>query len=201
MQEILDQLEQKRAAARLGGGEKRIAAQHAKGKLTARERLEVLLDEGTFEEWDMFVEHRCVDSMAALAPKGDSTADRTGAAQGGGGEPRAFHELHAPFALDATRAQAVEQAVRLQSLEATETGSASRVSPTITVRFPSRRSSPAGLPVTSGSPNTPSRSSRNWKASPSGIPKSLKPLRSEALEPPRAAPIRSGASREYLAVL
>ena len=61
MQEILKQLEEKRAAARMGGGLKRIEAQHAKGKLTARERLEVLLDEGTFEEWDMFVEHRCVD--------------------------------------------------------------------------------------------------------------------------------------------
>jgi len=61
MQEIIHQLEEKRAAARLGGGEKRIAAQHSKGKLTARERLEVLLDEGTFEEWDMFVEHRCTD--------------------------------------------------------------------------------------------------------------------------------------------
>ncbi|MDZ4123067.1 MAG: carboxyl transferase domain-containing protein, partial [Hydrogenophaga sp.] len=61
MQDILQQLEEKRAAARLGGGEKRIAAQHAKGKLSARERLEVLLDEGTFEEWDMFVEHRCTD--------------------------------------------------------------------------------------------------------------------------------------------
>ncbi|MCW5672838.1 MAG: methylmalonyl-CoA carboxyltransferase, partial [Hydrogenophaga sp.] len=61
MQDILEQLERKRAAARLGGGEKRIAAQHAKGKLSARERLEVLLDEGTFEEWDMFVEHRCTD--------------------------------------------------------------------------------------------------------------------------------------------
>jgi len=61
MQEILEQLEQKRAAARLGGGQKRIDAQHGKGKLTARERLELLLDEGTFEEWDMFVEHRCAD--------------------------------------------------------------------------------------------------------------------------------------------
>ncbi|MGM9427186.1 acyl-CoA carboxylase subunit beta [Hydrogenophaga sp. MI9] len=61
MQDILDQLEKKRELARKGGGEKRIAAQHSKGKLTARERLEVLLDEGTFEEWDMFVEHRCVD--------------------------------------------------------------------------------------------------------------------------------------------
>ncbi len=61
MHDIIEQLEKKRAAARLGGGEKRIAAQHKKGKLTARERLELLLDEGTFEEWDMFVEHRCVD--------------------------------------------------------------------------------------------------------------------------------------------
>ena len=61
MHDILEQLEQKRAAARQGGGPKRIDAQHAKGKLTARERLEVLLDEGSFEEWDMFVEHRCAD--------------------------------------------------------------------------------------------------------------------------------------------
>ena len=61
MHDILEQLERKRAQARLGGGDKRIAAQHGKGKLTARERLELLLDEGTFEEWDMFVEHRCTD--------------------------------------------------------------------------------------------------------------------------------------------
>jgi propionyl-CoA carboxylase beta chain len=61
MHDILEQLEAKRELARQGGGLKRIAAQHKKGKLTARERLEVLLDEGTFEEWDMFVEHRCVD--------------------------------------------------------------------------------------------------------------------------------------------
>ena len=61
MQDIIQQLETKRAAARMGGGQKRIDSQHAKGKLTARERLEVLLDEGTFEEWDMFVEHRCTD--------------------------------------------------------------------------------------------------------------------------------------------
>jgi len=58
MHDIIRQLEAKREAARLGGGERRIKAQHAKGKLTARERLEVLLDEGTFEEFDMFVEHR-----------------------------------------------------------------------------------------------------------------------------------------------
>ena len=61
MHDIIEQLESKRAAARLGGGLKRIASQHAKGKLTARERLELLLDEGSFEEWDMFVEHRCAD--------------------------------------------------------------------------------------------------------------------------------------------
>ena len=61
MKQILEQLESKRAAARLGGGQKRIDAQHGKGKLTARERIEVLLDAGSFEEWDMFVEHRCAD--------------------------------------------------------------------------------------------------------------------------------------------
>jgi propionyl-CoA carboxylase beta chain len=61
MQHILDELERRRQHARLGGGEKRIQAQHAKGKLTARERLEVLLDPGSFEEYDMFVEHRTSD--------------------------------------------------------------------------------------------------------------------------------------------
>ena len=61
MHDIIEQLEQRRNAAELGGGEKRITAQHGKGKLTARERIEVLLDEGSFEEWDMFVEHRCND--------------------------------------------------------------------------------------------------------------------------------------------
>src|ERR1700744_4007080 len=61
MQGIFRKLEEKRQAARLGGGERRIEAQHAKGKLTARERLDVLLDEGSFEEWGMFVEHRCSD--------------------------------------------------------------------------------------------------------------------------------------------
>lgn len=55
MKEILEQLEKKREAARLGGGQRRIDAQHKKGKLTARERIEVLLDADSFEEWDMFV--------------------------------------------------------------------------------------------------------------------------------------------------
>jgi acetyl-CoA carboxylase carboxyltransferase component len=58
---IIEKLEAKREAARMGGGEKRIAAQHAKGRLTARERLDVLLDEGSFEELDMYVEHNCID--------------------------------------------------------------------------------------------------------------------------------------------
>ena len=61
MHEILEELEEKRRLARLGGGQKRIDAQHAKGKLTARERVGLLLDENSFEEWDMFVEHRCND--------------------------------------------------------------------------------------------------------------------------------------------
>ncbi|NJN46403.1 MAG: acyl-CoA carboxylase subunit beta [Candidatus Competibacteraceae bacterium] len=61
MHDIILQLEEKRAAARLGGGQKRIDSQHSKGKLTARERIELLLDTDSFEEWDMFVEHRCHD--------------------------------------------------------------------------------------------------------------------------------------------
>ena len=61
MQEIIRQLEEKREAARQGGGQKRIDAQHAKGKLTARERIALLLDDDSFEEWDMFKEHRCND--------------------------------------------------------------------------------------------------------------------------------------------
>src|SRR5450631_1645184 len=61
MSDILNRLEEMRAAARAGGGKRRIEAQHAKGKLTARERLEILLDPDSFEEWDMFVEHRSHD--------------------------------------------------------------------------------------------------------------------------------------------
>ena len=61
MQDMIRRLEEKRIAARSGGGERRIEAQHAKGKLTARERIDLLLDPGSFEEWDMFVEHRSVD--------------------------------------------------------------------------------------------------------------------------------------------
>ncbi len=59
MHDIIRQLEEKREKARLGGGQKRIDAQHAKGKLTARERILLLLDDDSFEEWDMFKEHRC----------------------------------------------------------------------------------------------------------------------------------------------
>ena len=55
------QLIELREEARLGGGQKRIDAQHAKGKYTARERIQMLLDEGSFEEFDMFVTHRCYD--------------------------------------------------------------------------------------------------------------------------------------------
>ena len=61
MQHILEELERRREHARQGGGAKRIASQHAKGKLTARERIDLLLDEGSFEEFDMFVEHRAVE--------------------------------------------------------------------------------------------------------------------------------------------
>ncbi|MFL5213857.1 MAG: acyl-CoA carboxylase subunit beta, partial [Microvirga sp.] len=61
MKHILERLEERRKEARLGGGERRIAAQHARGKLTARERIELLMDHGSFEELDMFVQHRATD--------------------------------------------------------------------------------------------------------------------------------------------
>ena len=83
MKEIIQQLEAKRELARLGGGQKRIAAQHSKGKLTSRERIELLLDAGTFEEWDMFVEHRCHDfGMADQTVPGDGVVTGYGMING-----------------------------------------------------------------------------------------------------------------------
>src|SRR5438445_4293658 len=83
MQEILRRLDEKRAAARAGGGARRIKAQHAKGKLTARERLEVLLDPDSFEEWDMFVEHRSHDfGMAEQKVPGDGVVTGYGTVNG-----------------------------------------------------------------------------------------------------------------------
>jgi propionyl-CoA carboxylase beta chain len=77
------QMEQRRAAARLGGGQRRIDAQHAKGKLTARERLDVLLDEGSFEELDMYVEHNCVDfGMTEQVIPGDGVVTGSGTING-----------------------------------------------------------------------------------------------------------------------
>ena len=61
MKENIKELQKRAEAAKLGGGSTRIDKQHAKGKLTARERLDILLDENSFQEWDMFVEHRAVD--------------------------------------------------------------------------------------------------------------------------------------------
>ncbi len=83
MQDILDQLAAKRAAARLGGGERRIAAQHKRGKLSARERLQLLLDQGSFEEIDMFVEHRCTEfGMAESRIPGDGVVTGSGTING-----------------------------------------------------------------------------------------------------------------------
>jgi propionyl-CoA carboxylase beta chain len=79
----IEELERRRAAAKLGGGEKRVAAQHAKGKLTARERLEVLLDEGSFEELDMYVEHNAVDfGMEQQRIPGDGVVTGSGTING-----------------------------------------------------------------------------------------------------------------------
>jgi propionyl-CoA carboxylase beta chain len=77
------EMERRRAEASLGGGQKRIDTQHAKGKLTARERLDVLLDEGSFEEIDAYVEHNCVDfGMAETRISGDGVVTGSGTING-----------------------------------------------------------------------------------------------------------------------
>ncbi|MER9927086.1 acyl-CoA carboxylase subunit beta [Mesorhizobium sp. M0048] len=83
MRAVLEQLEIRRAQARMGGGQKRVDAQHAKGKLTARERLVVLLDEGSFEEYDMYVTHRATDfGMAEQKVAGDGVVTGWGTING-----------------------------------------------------------------------------------------------------------------------
>ena len=83
MNNILTELEARRDVARLGGGQRRIDAQHAKGKLTARERVDLLLDEGSFEEFDMFKAHRCVDfGMADQKYSGDGVITGWGTING-----------------------------------------------------------------------------------------------------------------------
>src|SRR3954467_10848071 len=83
MATTIDELESRRAAARQGGGAKRVAAQHAKGRLTARERLSVLLDPGSFEEYDMYVEHNCVDfGMETQKVPGDGVVTGSGTING-----------------------------------------------------------------------------------------------------------------------
>ncbi|MBA4780196.1 MULTISPECIES: acyl-CoA carboxylase subunit beta [Pseudomonadota] len=83
MQAILEELAARRDKAHLGGGTKRIEAQHAKGKLTARERIDVLLDPGSFEEYDMYVEHNCVDfGMQDTVIPGDGVVTGSGTVNG-----------------------------------------------------------------------------------------------------------------------
>jgi propionyl-CoA carboxylase beta chain len=83
MATISEQLEARRDEARLGGGQKRIDAQHARGKLTARERIEVLLDASSFEEYDMYKTHRCVDfGMADKQIPGDGVVTGWGTING-----------------------------------------------------------------------------------------------------------------------
>ncbi|EDZ47135.1 propionyl-CoA carboxylase, beta subunit [Rhodobacterales bacterium Y4I] len=83
MKDILSELEDRREDARLGGGQRRIDAQHGRGKLTARERIELLLDEGSFEEFDMFVSHRCADfGMEDNKPAGDGVVTGWGTING-----------------------------------------------------------------------------------------------------------------------
>src|SRR3954465_13612296 len=83
MATTIEELEKRRELARLGGGEKRLPAQNAKGRLTARERLSVLLDQGSFEEYDMFAEHNCNDfGMAEQKVPGDGVVTGSGTING-----------------------------------------------------------------------------------------------------------------------
>src|SRR2546430_6140009 len=83
MKDILERLEHRRGHARLGGGKKRIEAQHKRGKLTARERVALLLDRNSFEEFDMFVEHRCDEfGMADTKIPGDGVITGWGTVNG-----------------------------------------------------------------------------------------------------------------------
>lgn len=83
MSTILQELESRRQQARLGGGQARIDRQHARGKLTARERLDVLLDDDSFEEYDMYKTHRCTDfGMADEQPPGDGVVTGWGTIEG-----------------------------------------------------------------------------------------------------------------------
>ena len=83
MRGVIEDLDRRRAEAAAGGGAKRIAAQHAKGKLTARERIELLLDPGSFEEYDTFVEHRSVDfGMEKTRIPGDGVVTGWGTVNG-----------------------------------------------------------------------------------------------------------------------
>ncbi len=77
------ELERRREASKMGGGQKRIDAQHAKGRLTARERLLILLDEGSFEELDAYVEHNCTDfGMEEQKIPGDGVVTGSGTING-----------------------------------------------------------------------------------------------------------------------
>ncbi|MDG2286333.1 MAG: acyl-CoA carboxylase subunit beta, partial [Alphaproteobacteria bacterium] len=83
MQDIIQRLEDMRVGARQGGGQRRVDAQHGKGKLTARERIDILFDPDSFEEWDMFVEHRCSDfGMAENMVPGDGVVTGFGTING-----------------------------------------------------------------------------------------------------------------------
>jgi propionyl-CoA carboxylase beta chain len=83
MATTIDELDSRRAQAKLGGGQARIDAQHAKGRLTARERLHVLLDDGSFEEYDMFVEHNCAEfGMETQKVPGDGVVTGSGTING-----------------------------------------------------------------------------------------------------------------------
>src|ERR1700751_510402 len=83
MKDIVEKLEARRPGARRGGGDKRVEAQHKRGKLTARERMELLMDRNSFEKLDMFVDHRSTDfGMETTKIAGDGVVTGFGTVNG-----------------------------------------------------------------------------------------------------------------------
>ena len=107
MKDILEKLEERRQRARAGGGKARVDAQHKRGKLTARERLELLMDKGSFEEFDMFVEHRSAEfGMEKTRIPGDGVVTGWGIVNG-----------RSVFAFATEKAEAGDYAKALQGLD------------------------------------------------------------------------------------
>jgi propionyl-CoA carboxylase beta chain len=139
MATMIEELDKRREQARLGGGQARIDAQHKKGRLTARERLTVLLDHDSFEEYDMFVEHNCADfGMEAQKVPGDGVVTGSGTING-----RLVYRLRAGFHRVRRLAERAPRAEDLQGHGHGDEGRRARIGLNDSGGRASRKASPA----------------------------------------------------------